>query len=39
VWEAFGRGKNYWREKNCRDIAEGKRKAKEGLRESLHREL
>jgi hypothetical protein len=33
VWEAFGR------EKICREIAEGKRMAKERLIESLHREL
>jgi hypothetical protein len=33
VWEAFGR------EKNCREIAEGKRMAKEGLKENLHQEL
>jgi hypothetical protein len=33
VWEAFGR------EKSCREIAEGKRMAKEVLIESLHREL
>jgi hypothetical protein len=36
VWEAFGREKNYWREKNCGETAEGKRMAKEGLIESLH---
>jgi hypothetical protein len=32
VWETFGR------EKDCRQIAEGKRMAKEGLIESLHPE-
>jgi hypothetical protein len=32
VWEAFGR------EKNCREIAEGKKMAEEGLIESLHQE-
>jgi hypothetical protein len=39
VWEAFGREKNYWREKNGREIAEGKTMAKEGWIESLHQEL
>jgi hypothetical protein len=39
VWEAFGWEKNYWTEKNCREIAEKKRMAKEGLIESLHQEF
>jgi hypothetical protein len=33
VWKAFGR------EKNCREIAEGKSMAKEELTESLHQEF
>jgi hypothetical protein len=37
VWEVFGREKNCQKEKG--KIAEGKRMAKEGLIENLHREL